>query len=157
MWRRPLIAVIPWPSSFRNTVCQISYKCKKYHHVRQIKQISTENFDLTLVYTVSQLTLSMEASSFSQGGQERDRQTWSREPEGYRVEIEGNHPHRYCIPSRVLRIWHTGTAYPHRYWGYDSRVLRTWLTGTEDMTHRYCISSRVLRIWLTGTEHMTHG
>ena len=41
-------------------VCQISYKCKKCHHVHQIKQISTENFDLTLVYTVSQLTLSMD-------------------------------------------------------------------------------------------------
>ena len=31
---------------------------QKYHYVHQIKQISTENFDLTLVYTVSQLTLS---------------------------------------------------------------------------------------------------
>ena len=41
-------------------VCQISYKCKKYHHVHQIKQISTENFDITLVFTVSQLTLSMD-------------------------------------------------------------------------------------------------
>ena len=39
---------------------QTSYKCKKYHHVHQIKQISTENFELTLVYTVSQLTLSMD-------------------------------------------------------------------------------------------------
>ena len=33
---------------------------QKYHHVHQIKQISTENFDLILVYTVSQLTLSMD-------------------------------------------------------------------------------------------------
>ena len=34
---------------------------QKYHYViHQIKQISTENFDLTLVYTVSQLTLSMD-------------------------------------------------------------------------------------------------
>ena len=45
---------------FMTQVCQISYKCKKYHLVHQIKQISTENFDLTLVYTVSQLTLSMD-------------------------------------------------------------------------------------------------
>ena len=63
--------------------------------------------------------------------------------------------HGYCIPSRVLRIWLTSTAYPHWYWGYDSRVLHI-LTGTEDMTHGYCIPSRVLRIWLTGTEDMTH-
>ena len=54
-------------------------------------------------------------------------------------------------------IWLTGTAYPHRYWGYDSRVLRIWLTGTEDMTHRYWgYDSRVLRIWLTGTAY-PHG
>ena len=58
--KEALTAVIPWPSSFRDAVCQISYKCKKYHHFHQIKQISTENFDLTLVYTVSQLTLSMD-------------------------------------------------------------------------------------------------
>ena len=63
--------------------------------------------------------------------------------------------HRYCISSRVLSIWLTGTAYPHGYLGYDSRVLHI-LTGTEDMTHRCCISSRVLRIWLAGTDDMTH-
>ena len=39
---------------------QITHKCKKYHHVHQMKQIPTENFDLTLVYKVSQLTLSMD-------------------------------------------------------------------------------------------------
>ena len=50
----------------------------------------------------------------------------------------------------------TGTAYPHRYC-IPSRVLRIWLTGTDDMTHRYCIPSSVLRVWLTGTEDMTHG
>ena len=65
------------------------------------------------------------------------------------------YPHRYCILSRVLRIWLTGTAYPHRYC-ISSRVPRIWLTGIEDMTHGQCISSRVLRIWLTGTEDMTH-
>ena len=65
--------------------------------------------------------------------------------------------HGYCISSRVLRIWLTGTDdMTHRYC-ISSRVLRIWLTGTEDMTHGYCISSRVLRIWLTGTDDMTHG
>ena len=46
------------------------------------------------------------------------------------------YPHRYCIPSRVLRIWRTGTEYPHWYWEHDSRVLHI-LTDTEDMTHGY--------------------
>ena len=66
--------------------------------------------------------------------------------------------HGYCIFSRVLRIWLTGTEdMTHGYWGYDSRVLRIWLTGTEDMTHGYWgYDSRVLHI-LTGTEDMTHG
>ena len=40
---------------------QLSYKCRKYNHVHHLtKHISTKNFDLTLVYTVSQLTLSMD-------------------------------------------------------------------------------------------------
>ena len=89
------------------------------------------------------------------------------------ISVTGTaYPHRYCIPSRVLRIWLMGAAYPHWYWGYDSRVLRIWLTGTEDMTHGYCISftgtedmthgywsydSWVMIIWFTGTDHMTHG
>ena len=52
----------------------------------------------------------------------------------------------------VLRIWLTGTAYPHGYWGYDSRVLHI-LTGTEDMTHGYWwYDSRVMHI-LTGTAY----
>ena len=64
--------------------------------------------------------------------------------------------HRYCISSRVLRIWLTGTEYPHGYWGYDSRVLRIWLMGTA-YPHRYWgYDSRVLRIWLTGTAY-PHG
>ena len=63
--------------------------------------------------------------------------------------------HGYCISSRVLRIWLTGTAYPHGYWGYDSRVLHT-LTGTEDMTRGYWwYDSRVMHI-LTGTAY-PHG
>ena len=63
------------------------------------------------------------------------------------------YPHRYCIPSRVLRIWLTGIAYPHRYWGYDSRLLMIWLTGTA-YPHRYWgYDSRVLMIWLTGTAY----
>ena len=57
----------------------------------------------------------------------------------------------------VLKIWLTGTAYPHGYWGYDSRVLMIWLTGTDDMTHGYWwYDSRVMHT-LTGTEDMTHG
>ena len=63
----------------------------------------------------------------------------------------------YCIPSWVLRIWLTGTKYPHGYWGYDSKVLMIWLTGTEDMTHGYWwYDSQVLMIWLTGTAY-PHG
>ena len=66
----------------------------------------------------------------------------------------------YAVPVRICStregsFIHSGTAYPHGYWGYDSRVLMIWLTGTDDMTHGYCISSPVLRIWLTGTEDMT--
>ena len=67
------------------------------------------------------------------------------------------YPHRYCIPSRVLRIWLMGTAYPHWHWGYDSRVLRIWLTGTAYPHGYWGYDLRVLRIWLTGTEDMTHG
>ena len=80
------------------------------------------------------------------------------------------YPHRYCIPSRVLRIWLTGTedmthgyCISSRYWGYDSRVLMIWLTGTAyphgywGYDSRYCIPWRVLKIWLTGTDDMTHG
>ena len=64
------------------------------------------------------------------------------------------YPHRYWgYDSRVLRIWLTGTAYPHRYWWYDSRVLHI-LTGTEGMTHGYWgYDSRVLMIWLTGNAY----
>ena len=83
------------------------------------------------------------------------------------------YPHRYCIPSRVLRIWLTGTEdmthgycissrvlhiltgtedMTHGYWWYESRVLHI-LSGTEDITHEYCIPSRVLRIWLTGNAY----
>ena len=37
---------------------------RKYNHVHHLtKHVSTENFDLTLVYTVSQLTLSMDISN----------------------------------------------------------------------------------------------
>ena len=57
---------------------------------------------------------------------------------------------------RMNETYLTGNAYPHGYC-ISSRVLRIWLTGTDDMTHGYCISSRVLRIWLTGTYDMTHG
>ena len=59
----------------------------------------------------------------------------------------------YCISSRVLRIWLTGTEDMTHGYCIPLRVLRIRLTGTEDD----CISSRVLRIWLTGTEDMTHG
>ena len=63
--KEALIAVIPWPSSFHDAVCQgydfRSHTNAKVPSVHQIKQISTENFDLTLVYTVSQLTLSMDS------------------------------------------------------------------------------------------------
>ena len=84
-------------------------------------------------------------------------------PWGYAVPVskfiwmknEWKFPHRYCIFSQVLRIWLTGTAYSHRYWGYDSRVLHI-LTGTEDMTHGYWwYDSRVMHI-LTGTAY-PHG
>ena len=62
---------------------------------------------------------------------------WGYDSRVLRIWLTGTaYPHRYCIPLRVLRIWLTGTAYPHRYWGYDSRVLRIWLTGTNDMTHK---------------------
>ena len=83
-------------------VCQISYKCKKYHHVHKKKQISTENFDLTLVYTVSQLTLSMDifdglcdrydalVRAFCREDKKEIDRLKARELEGYRVEIEGN-------------------------------------------------------------------
>ena len=87
--------------------------------------------------------------------------------------------HRYCISSRVLRIWLMSTAYPPGYWGYDLQVLHiltgaedmshgywgynSWVlhiltcTGTEDMTHRYWgYDSRVLMIWLTGNAY-PHG
>ena len=63
---------------------------------------------------------------------------------------------RYCISSRVLRIWLTGTEDMTRGYCISSQVLRIWLTGTDYMTHGYCISSRVLRIWLTGTAY-PHG
>ena len=67
------------------------------------------------------------------------------------------YPHRYCIPSQVLRIWLTGTEdMTHGYWWYDSRVLHI-LTGTEDMTHGcWGYVSRVLMIWLTGNAY-PHG
>ena len=60
------------------------------------------------------------------------------------------YPHRYWgYDSRVLRIWLMGTAYPHGYWGYDSRVLHT-LTVIKDY------DSRVLMIWLMGNAY-PHG
>ena len=47
----------------RPQVCKISYKCKKCDHVHHLtKQTPTEKFDLTLVYQVSQSTLSMDIS-----------------------------------------------------------------------------------------------
>ena len=49
------------------------------------------------------------------------------------------YPHRYWgYDSRVLMIWLTGNAYPHGYWGYDSQVLMIWLTGNA-YPHGYCI------------------
>ena len=87
------------------------------------------------------------------------------------------YPHRYCISSRVLRIWRidtedmthgycissqvlriclTGNAYPHRYWGYDSQVLRIWLTGDAYPHGYWGYDWQVLRIWLTGTAY-PHG
>ena len=50
------------------------------------------------------------------------------------------YPHRYCISSRILRMWLTGTEdMTHGYWGYDSRVLRIWLTGTAYSLYRVCV------------------
>ena len=95
-------------------------------------------------------------------------------PLGYAVSVskfiwmknEWNLPHGYCISSQVLHTltgtedmthgywwWLTGTAYPHRYWGYDLRVLRIWLTGTAYPHGYWGYDSRVLMIWLTGNAH----
>ena len=63
--------------------------------------------------------------------------------------------HGYYISSQVLRIWLTGTAYPHGYWGYDSWVLMIWLMGTVYPHGYWGYGSQVLHI-LTGTEDMTH-
>ena len=72
------------------------------------------------------------------------------------------YPWGYAVPVRICSTHEESFIHFHSYkftHGYciSSRVLRIWLTGTDDMTHGYCISSRVLRIWLTGTEDMTHG
>ena len=64
--------------------------------------------------------------------------------------------HGYCISSRVLRIWLTSTAYPHGYWGDDSRVLMIWLTGNAYPHGYWGYDSRVLMIWLTGNAY-PHG
>ena len=60
--KEALIVVIPWPSSFRDAGLSDHVQMQKVHHVHQMKQIPTENFDLTQVYKVSQLTLSMDIS-----------------------------------------------------------------------------------------------
>ena len=88
------------------------------------------------------------------------RESYPQYPWGYALPVKEvwfilhsyTFTHGYCISSRILRIWLTGSAYPHKYWGYDSQVLMIWLTGNAYPHGYWWYDSWVMHI-LTGTAY----